>query len=396
MWQRLADWVEIAATSAAMTNHVVTVFFFARPLDLSASGKPDRTASAPRLFFCRATRNTCAEAGYSRTGLGHKSMMRFVVPCAAFAATFFVSLPAHAQLTRTFVSSSGVDTNPCTVAAPCATFARAYSLVASNGIVAALDPGKYGPLTITGPVTIDGNGWAAITAPSSGIGIEITAGPSDNVILRGITIDGGSGTPNAGIQFNSGASLTITGCVVRDFIAGGAGLVFSNSATPAQTQTLTVADSQFVNSAGSGVVVDAQSAGATTASFVRTEFTGNAIGLELASAPGAINAAVTDSVVANNSNDGFYLDSGGSSPPWSINLSLTSDQIAGSQYGINVMTIGSGMATVWLAASTVTGNTNGAFVFNGSNGVINSYGNNYFVNNGDNNSTTGLTTVGTQ
>ena len=95
-------------------------------------------------------------------------MMRFVVPCAAFAATLFISLPAHAQLTRTFVSSSGVDTNPCTTVAPCATFARAYSLVASNGIVAALDPGKYGPFTITGPVTIDGNGWAAVTASMGG------------------------------------------------------------------------------------------------------------------------------------------------------------------------------------------------------------------------------------
>ena len=47
-----------------------------------------------------------------------------------------------------------------------------------------------GPLTITGPVTPDGNGWASITAPLNGVGILIEAGTSDNVILRGIAIDG--------------------------------------------------------------------------------------------------------------------------------------------------------------------------------------------------------------
>src|ERR1700733_9511085 len=132
-------------------------------------------------------------------------MKRFVVPFAALAVTLVASLPAHAQLTRTFVSSSGVDTNPCTIAAPCATFGQAYSLVAPNGIVAALDPGKYGPLTINGPVTIDGNGWASITAPANGYGITIQAGSSDNIILRGITVDGGGGSAIGGINFISGA-----------------------------------------------------------------------------------------------------------------------------------------------------------------------------------------------
>ena len=146
-------------------------------------------------------------------------MRRIVLSFVIVAAMLFIALPAHAQLTRTFVSSSGVDTNPCTIAAPCATFAQAYSQVAANGIVAALDPGKYGPLTITGPVTIDGNGWAAITVPAnsngSGSGITINGESSDNVILRGLEIDGAGQGVAAGIRFNSGASLTVTGCVVR-------------------------------------------------------------------------------------------------------------------------------------------------------------------------------------
>ena len=90
------------------------------------------------------------------------------------AITIAASAPAQAQngsLTRSFVSSSGVDTNPCTIAQPCASFAHAYTMVGANGIIAALDPGKYGPLTITGPVTINGNGWSAITATAEGNGI---------------------------------------------------------------------------------------------------------------------------------------------------------------------------------------------------------------------------------
>lgn len=85
-------------------------------------------------------------------------MKRFILAAALALA---VAIPAHAQngtLTRSFVSSTGVDTNARTIAAPCATFAQAYTKVGVNGIVAALDPGKYGPITITTGVTINGNG----------------------------------------------------------------------------------------------------------------------------------------------------------------------------------------------------------------------------------------------
>ena len=69
------------------------------------------------------------------------------------AAAIIANTPTHAQngtLTRSFVSSAGVDSNSCTITAPCATFAQAYSKISANGIIAALDPGKYGPLNIVG------------------------------------------------------------------------------------------------------------------------------------------------------------------------------------------------------------------------------------------------------
>ena len=95
-----------------------------------------------------------------------------------------VSPQAAPLLTRTFVSSTGVDTNPCTIAQSCATFLAAYNAVQPDGIIAALDPGKYGPLTITGPITINGNGWAAITGPSGGNAITINASSGDVKLER--------------------------------------------------------------------------------------------------------------------------------------------------------------------------------------------------------------------
>jgi hypothetical protein len=128
--------------------------------------------------------------------------MRRCVPSVVLLMTVIAFAPpaAAAGLTRTFVSSAGNDSNPCTISQPCSSFAHAYTATAANGIIAALDPGKYGPLSITGPVTVNGNGWAAITAPAAGNGFTITA-VSGNVTLIGLEIDG-AGAGYNGIVFN--------------------------------------------------------------------------------------------------------------------------------------------------------------------------------------------------
>src|ERR1700681_1038992 len=145
---------------------------------------------------------------------------RIVLPLTLLTATLALALPAQASLTRTFVSSAGSDANPCTITQPCATFAHAYSLTAASGIVAALDPGKYGPLTITGAGTINGNGWGATPAPAAGNGITITAGGSDNVALIGLEIDG-AGAGYNGIVLNLAGSLTVTNCTLQNFVFDG-------------------------------------------------------------------------------------------------------------------------------------------------------------------------------
>src|SRR5271168_4036120 len=171
------------------------------------------------------------------------------------AIAIVASAPAQAQngtLTRSFVSSAGLDSNGCTIAAPCASFATAYTMIGANGIIAALDPGKYGPITITGPVTINGYGWAAITAPAAGNGITINA-RSGNVTLIGLEIDGAGAAYN-GIVFNSGSNLVVKNCVLKDFVTGvgvsGNGILI---APASGTFTFTIVDTIASNSNYGGI-----------------------------------------------------------------------------------------------------------------------------------------------
>jgi hypothetical protein len=310
-------------------------------------------------------------------------MTRLLLSLAVLSAALAPALPAQAQsLTRTFVSAAGNDGNACTVAAPCRTFVGAYAKTQPSGVIAVLDPAGYGSLTITGPVTIDGRGWASITVPASGAGITVNAGINDNVILRGLNIDGANAAGTTGIAFNIGGSLTVDDCVVRNVVVNG--LYFG----PTGTATLEVSDSTFIG-AGNGIEVDNTHAGsaAVTAAVLRTGLDGNSTNGVLGTAAGgtgAVTVAVTDSVAANGGT-GFQAVSAGGQGAATVILTraTAASNLTGITSGTN--------ATLWLAESTITGNTTAGF---SATGVINTFQNNYFADNGSNSGT--LIQVGTQ
>ena len=68
-------------------------------------------------------------------------IVRFLA-AAILAAGF--STVANAQATRTWVSGTGSDANPCSRTAPCQTWAGAFVKTATNGEISALDPGGFG------------------------------------------------------------------------------------------------------------------------------------------------------------------------------------------------------------------------------------------------------------
>jgi hypothetical protein len=231
-------------------------------------------------------------------------MKRVVLSCALVTLVCGLPLAAAAQngtLTRTFVSSAGVDgSTPCTIAQPCATFARAYTQTAPNGIIAALDPGKYGPLNITGPVTVNGNGWAAITGTGN-TAISINA-VSGNVTLSGLEIDGAK-AGNIGIQFFSGDSLEISDTQIRNFT--GPGISFA----PSGTSQLYVSNTLVARNSGTGIIMfpEGSGAGVTTQGLLdHVKAEGNGVdGFSVLNPSDVTQLTITDSVSVGNTGNGI-------------------------------------------------------------------------------------------
>ena len=133
---------------------------------------------------------------------------------AALLALAVGNLAAQAQ-SRVFVAAQGSDGNPCTFAAPCRTFQHAHDTVAAGGEIDVLDPAGYGQLTISKSISIQGHNFAGLSVPS-GNGITINAGSSDKISVRGLLIDG-VGSGSSGVLFNTGGSLDVRECLIRNF-----------------------------------------------------------------------------------------------------------------------------------------------------------------------------------
>jgi hypothetical protein len=293
--------------------------------------------------------------------------------------------PAQAQNARSFVSGHGLDTNACTLAAPCRTFAAALSATNPSGEIDVLDPAGYGSLTINKAISIvnDGVGTAGVIVPSTGIGITITAGTNDAVSLRGLSIEGG-GVGFTGITFNSGASLTVENCVIRHVTRDGI-----NFGPTTATSALTVSNSLVADNGGNGIIL--QPGGSATAVFNRVEVNNNGqdgIFVYGLNSVGTINATVSDSVFAGNAQVGFYSVTLGGNAPTSI-MVFHSVAANNAGYGVVASAAAGTGATVRLANSTVTGNGGGWLVIGG--GVVATYGDNYIDGNGTN--TGGLTLI---
>lgn len=316
-------------------------------------------------------------------------MSKIAFPPCLFATALLIVLhadPAAAQ-TRVFVSTAGSDSNPCTVASPCRTFAHAYTTVAANGEIDVLTPGGYGGLTITHGISIQGHGFAGISVASGGTGITINATSSDAINLNGLLLDGGD-VGNFGILFNSGKSLTVENCVARNMSI--IGLAFCSTATTAQT--LAVSNSYFSDNGQDGINIETDDVGAITASVDRTGLYGNGRDglIVYGNSTGAATVAVTDSVASGNVTYGFIVQANPGNS--GSNLSLTSSLAEGNATGVEAH--GGSNAALWLAQSTVTGSSAHGFVADAG-GVINSYGDNYIdTSNGTN--TGSLTSVGKQ
>jgi hypothetical protein len=318
-------------------------------------------------------------------------MIRIVTPLGVLVAALALTFSAQAQngtLTRSFVSTAGSDSNPCTITAPCATFAQAYTAIGANGIIAALDPGRYGPLTnITTGVTINGNGWSAITAPAQNAGITINAG-SGAVTLIGLEIDGAGAAYN-GIVVNSAGSFTVIDCTLQNFIVNentpfttGIGILMQPTSG---TLDFTISNTTASNNTTGGIFYQ-PTGGSPTANGVIKNLVvnSNLFGIVLATggageSGGAANVTISNSIVSDGglSGTGINLVAEPSNP---LKVSIDKVSISGSGTGINAQST----ANVLLGRSVIIGNGTGVANTTSPN-TFYTYGDNRINLNGANN-----------
>src|SRR5690349_8793287 len=103
-----------------------------------------------------------------------------------------LAMPANAQASRTWMSGTGDDVNPCSRTAPCKSLAGTISKTAAGGEINCLDPGDFGGVTITKSITIDcaATQSGILVAASPGITINDSGTHTVTVILRGLDING--------------------------------------------------------------------------------------------------------------------------------------------------------------------------------------------------------------
>ena len=281
---------------------------------------------------------------------------------------------AQAQLVRTCVSmAKGNDANAassCHCTTPCRTFATAHANTLSDGEITVLDPGDYGGLTITKSISInnDSGGEASITVSGGTTGIIVNAGSGAYVNLRGLTIQGvGFGT-TTGLRFNTGLFLTMTNCVVRNHT--GNAIEFR----PNGNSNLSVLNTLAADNGGSGLFVQPTGSGAVKVALSRVEAHNNSahgVFVDGGQTTGTINAAVSESVAAGNSQVGFLVASDLSHTfiKFMLVRSVAANNGTGLQNG--------GHAEFSVGESVVTGN------LTSWPGCVASYGDNFVRSNGD-------------
>jgi hypothetical protein len=275
------------------------------------------------------------------------------------AFSMLVASPLVAQ--RTFVSAQhGSDSNPCSVASPCRTFAAAISAVAAGGEVVVLDSGGYGQFTVSKAVSVETPAgiYAGVSA-TAGDGIDVSAGASDIVVLRGLTVYGFSGA-NDGINFTSGAALHVESCIVNGFPTWG---IYQTA-----NATLYLTDTTLRNGGG-GIFLNPSTNSTASVDHCRIQ---NNSGIGFAAVDG-VKADVRDCVSSNNST-GF--EAGGYSIVAEVNLE---NCLASNNTGSGVATVNTA-GVVRISGSTVT--ANGTGLYQQGSETLGSWGGNHVAGNG--------------
>jgi hypothetical protein len=290
------------------------------------------------------------------------SLRIFVAVCF----TLMVAVAAQAQATRTWVSGVGDDLNPCSRTAPCKTFAGAISKTAAGGEIDVLDPGGYGAVTITKSITIDGAGTMGSILASSVNGVNVndsaTATPGTiKVTLRNLSINGAGTTLGlSGVNYTSGASLTVENCVIFNFSTAGIRVVLSG-----RNGALKVLNTSIENTGNDGILMQTTAGFQVVGDIHRARIQGAVDGIE---ANGNVVCGISDSVITHNT--GVGIKTTGAANTLNVDDVFVSFSATGVQ--------ASASSAINVSDSIIAQNATG---LNVNGGTINSFQGNSLINN---------------
>jgi hypothetical protein len=210
---------------------------------------------------------------------------------------------ARATAQRTFVASSGLDTNACSLTQPCRSFVRAITQTNAGGEIIVQDSAGYGSVTIGQSISI-------ISPPGIYAGMSVFAGfdgvtvnaPGATVVLRGLSINGqGGGT---GVNLQQAARLRIESCVISNMAESG----IAHSASGGE---MIVLDTIVRDNLGTGILMVVAN-GTAVMDHVRIEHNAGD-GFYIAPTPGSnrASATISDSVFTHNGMAGMRAETVG-------------------------------------------------------------------------------------
>jgi len=279
-------------------------------------------------------------------------MKAWILALAAIAT--LLTTPVDAASRSVWVSRNGSNVSGCaTVAKPCATFQFAHdNALAANGTINVLNSGEYGPITITNAMSILNTGGAmAVIAPPAGENAVTVNAPADAaIVLRGLTLVGAN-RGRHGILCSTGASLTVSDCVIERFKTYGLNILPSGSGTV----HLSLARLRVTDNGVSGISIEPRGTV-------------------------ALHGAIADVDATHKGSYGLFI-SGDRSATASANILMRDINASGSFFD-GIASAGAGI-TVTVTRTISTGKQNGIGNYNGTTGSSHpfSYGDNRFKGN---------------
>ncbi len=304
------------------------------------------------------------------------NILRFT---GAVIATVLFAGTAHAQLFRTYLSPTGLDTNPCNLAAPCRLLPAALTAVADGGEIWMLGSANYNTTTvnITKSVSI-------LAVPGVVGSVVATGGPAISIATAGVNVSlrnlvvaplsGAGGTD--GVNMTNGASLTVDGCLFANLAGAG---VFVNTAARVR-----IVDSLIRDNSSHGVYL----ASGPTAEISNSKLLGNGgagayvYGI---TASTTTTATISDSVLSENN---WGIDAFAPIAGAPLYVSVSRSTVSHNNYGI----VSDQNSIVVTASSNLVTRNNNLGLGQGGTAILESQGNNTVRQNGADTSGT-ITTV---